>query len=251
MRIYRERAGSTWCRMAVTITVGLLACLTAVSSARADRRSYVWTYEYQTKPPGGIELEHYMTARTADLDMVGTTSWEHRVELEIGLTNRWDVSIYQIFNQPPGGSFRYDSFQLRTRYRIGEAGQYPADPLLYLEYRRTQDLTSPNKVEGKLILARDFRKLNVAVNLIQEVKFAPGSEWETGYTAGVSVEPHPVVKFGAEVFGKLATDDEKAHYLGPTISLAREDWFYTVGLGLGLNDNSDDLRARAILGVDL
>jgi hypothetical protein len=235
----------------VTATLALAALLLATAPARADRRSYVWTYEYQTKPPGGVELEHYMTAKTGDLGVKSETAWEHRVELEIGLTDRWDFSIYQIFNQPAGGAFHYDSFQLRTRYRIGETGQYPADPLLYFEYRRPQDLTSPNKIEGKLILARDFQKLNIAANLIEEVKFAPGSEWETGYAAGVSFEPHPVAKIGAEAFGKLVTDGHEAHYFGPTVSVAREGWFYSVGLGFGLNEHADDLQARAILGVDL
>jgi len=229
----------------------LASALFAPNPARADRRSYVWTYDYQTKPPGGIELEHYLSARTGDIDAVGQTAWEHRVELEVGLTNRWDVSIYQIFNQPPDGALRYDAFQLRTRYRIGEAGQYFADPLLYFEYRRAQDLTSPNKAEGKLILARDFQKLNVAINLIEEVAFAPGTEWETGYSAGMSFEPHPIVKIGAEAFGQLATEEDKAHYFGPTMSLARDGWFYTFGFGFGLNEHADDLRARAILGIDL
>ena len=251
MQAFCEGHDSARKHATVTIVLALVVLLLASSAARADRRSYVWTYEYQTKPPGGVELEHYMTAKTGDLDAKSMTSWEHRVELEIGLTDRWDFSIYQIFNQPPGGAFHYDSFQLRTRYRLGEAGQWFADPLLYFEYRRPQNLTSPNKAEGKLILARDFQKVNVAVNLIEQVKFAPGSEWETAYTAGVSVEPNPVLKLGAEAFGQLVTDEDEAHYLGPTISLAREGWFYSVGLGFGLNDHADDLQARAILGVDL
>jgi hypothetical protein len=251
MKLRHDGFRSSRKRVTITLALILATFLFSAGTARADRRSYVWTYEYQTKPPGGVELEHYMTAKTGNLDVVGMTSWEHRVELEVGLTDRWDFSIYQIFNQAAGDAFHYDSFQLRTRYRLGEAGQYPADPLLYFEYRRPQDLTKPNKAEGKLIIARDFQKVNIAVNLIEEVKFAPGSEWETGYTAGISIEPHPIVKIGAEAFGKLATEGNEPHYFGPTVSLAREGWFYSVGLGFGLNDYAEDLQARAILGVDL
>jgi hypothetical protein len=234
--------------LALLILAGALA---AATSARADRRTYVWTYEYQTKPPGGVELEHYLTSKTGDFDVVGSTTWEHRLELEIGLTDRWDVSVYQIFNQPAEGGFQYDSFQLRTRIRLGEAGQWPVDPLFYFEYRRPQNLIKPNKLEGKVILARDFNPVNVAVNLIEEVKFGPGTDWETGYTVGVSVEPHPVAKLGAEATGKLAVEGGEAHYLGPTVSVAREGWFYTVGLGIGLNEYAKGVQARAILGIDL
>jgi hypothetical protein len=222
-----------------------------VVSAGADRRAYVWTYEYQTKPPGGAEIEHYLTSKTGDLDRVGETTWEHRLELEAGLTDRWDVSIYQIFHQPADGGLRYDSFQLRSRYRIGESGLWPADPLLYLEYRRPRDLTAPNRLEWKIILARDVQRFNAALNIIEEVKFAPGTEWETGYAIGVGYEPHPVVRIGAEAFGDLVVEKDRAHYLGPTVSIARGGWFYTVGIGFGLNDDSSDLQARAILGVDL
>ena len=232
----------------------LAFCIMVVASsvtAHADRRAYVWTYQYVTKPPGGVEFEHYLTAKISDLDVVGMTSWEHRFELEVGLTDHWDISIYQIFAQPPGGDLAYDAFQFRTRIRIGEAGQYPADPLLYFEYRRYQDLTRPNKLEGKLILARDLNRVNVAVNIIEEVKFAPGSEWETGYAAGVSFEPHPILKIGAEASGKLSVDGDEAHAFGPTVSLARDGWFYTFGLLFGLNDAAKDMQARAILGVDL
>jgi len=222
-----------------------------VFTAHADRRPYVWTYGYHTMPPGGTELEHYLTSKTGDLDNVGETSWEHRIELEAGLTERWDVSLYQIFQQPAEGGFRYDSFQIRTRYRIGESGLRPVDPLLYFEYRRPRDLTLPNKLEGKLILARDVRRFNLALNLIEEVKFAPGTVWETGYAFGASFEPHPVIRVGAEIFGKLVVDGDLPHYAGPTLSIARGGWFYTVGLGFGLNDHSSDLQARAILGLDL
>jgi hypothetical protein len=219
--------------------------------ASADRRSYVWTYDYQTKTPGEVELEHYLTSLTPDARRPGETSWEHRIELEIGLTDRWDFSIYQIFSQPVGGGFRYDAFQLRSRVRLGESGMWPVDPLLYFEYRRPSDLTAPNKLEGKLVMARDFGRVNLALNLIEEVKFAPGSEWKTGYSAGVSFEPRPVVKIGAELFGDLATEGAEAHYLGPTVSLAKDQWFYAIGVGFGLNHSSNDLRARAILGVGL
>ncbi len=233
-------------------TAWLLAvALAAASPAHADRRSYVWSYEYQTKPPGGVDLEHYLTSKTSSTKAAVQTAWEQKIELEIGLTERWDFSVYQIFSQPPGGSFQYDAFQFRTRYRLGQAGQWPVDPLLYVEYHRPSDLGRPNRFEGKLILAHDIRRVNLVANLIEEVNFAPGVEWKTGYTAGISFEPRPIVKFGVEVYGGLATQGGKTHNLGPTISLARDKWYYTIGVGFGLNKASNDIEARAILGIDL
>lgn len=218
--------------------------------ASADRRLYVWSYGYNTTTQGEMELEHYLTSTTANARHAGSTSWEQRFELETGLTRRWDFALYQIFSQPVGGDFHYDAFQLRTRYRLGEIGQWPVDPLLYLEYRRSSRFTDPNKFEGKLVLAHDFRRVNVAVNLIEELKFAPGAEYETGYATGISVELHPVFSIAAEAFGDIAKDGAKTHYAGPTISLSQDRWFYNIGVALGLNRASADVTARGIVGVD-
>ncbi len=41
--------------------VAALAVLAAGGPARADRRSFGWTYEYQTMPEGGLDLEIWAT----------------------------------------------------------------------------------------------------------------------------------------------------------------------------------------------
>jgi len=58
----------------------LLAC---TANALADRRNYVWTYQYRTMPKEGTEFEFYQTTKLSNPD-----SWEYRIELEHGLTNR-------------------------------------------------------------------------------------------------------------------------------------------------------------------
>ncbi|MBI3871684.1 MAG: hypothetical protein HY304_01230 [candidate division Zixibacteria bacterium] len=220
-------------------------------TAQADRPPYVWSYSYATTPPEDIELEYYLTNATPHADSAGQTSWEHRVELEVGLTDRWDIALYQIFSQPGDGAFHYDAFQIRTRYRLGAAGRWPIDPLIYLEYRRPSSLLSANELEGKLVLSHDFDRVNVVVNLVEELEFAPGSESHTGYSFGMKIEPRPILSLGIEAFGDITSEEGTAHYLGPTVSLARGKWYYTIGAALGLNQNSDDVRARAILGIEL
>ena len=108
--------------MIMFVTVAVLH-LTS-SSSYADRRSYVWTYEYLTLPKGQAELEHYQTLKLPDMDNKDIHVWEHRVELEYGITDRLDIAIYQIFEQKNGENFQYSAFQFRTRYRLFEAGYY-------------------------------------------------------------------------------------------------------------------------------
>jgi len=220
-----------------------------VTLAFADRRSYVWTYQYMTMPKGGTELEFYQTTKLAKLD-----NWEYRLEIEHGLSNRWDFSVYQIFSQVEGRSFKWDAVQFRTRYRLGEEGQWFLDPLLYLEYNRKLDLDKPNKLEGKLILAKTVGRFNLAINPVYEVFFAPGTGHEAGLDIGLSWQFHPVFILGLESSSRWEFEKgttEAKSYLGPTVSLAPGRLWYTVGAAWGVTGTADNARIRFLMGVPL
>jgi hypothetical protein len=229
----------------------MLAALLAVPSVFADRRKYVWTYQYATIAPGEAELEFYQTAKLDQSD-----SWEYRIEVEHGLTPKWDLSIYQIFSQKQDEAFKWDAFQIRTRYRLAEPGEFVLDPILYLEYRRKLDLTQQNKLEGKLILARDFERVNLAINPVYEFFWAPGDPvHEIGLDVGLSYELSYRFSLGLESTSRHEylenVPDESSSYLGPTFSFATDTMFYTVGYAWGLTDDSNDARVRFLLGVEL
>ena len=52
----------------LAVLIVLVMTLTAVSSlsAYADRRNYVWTYQYVTMPKNVTELEFYQTTKVKD-----------------------------------------------------------------------------------------------------------------------------------------------------------------------------------------
>ncbi len=228
--------------------------LFVATSARADRRKFVWTYSYQTMPAGKTELEIYQTTRLST-----TNSNELRFEIEHGLTDNWDIALYEIFNQQEGKSFNWDAWQLRSRIKLAPSGQLPLDPLLYLEYQRKIDLTKQNKLEAKLILSRDFDRVNLSINPLYEFFFAPGDPvHEIGLDAGLSFEANYQFSFGAEWVWRrefVPVDeggvDETAAYVGPTISFAHAEVFANIGYLTGLTDDSDDSRVRFIVGIGL
>lgn len=213
----------------------------------ADRRNYVWTYQYMTMPPGETELEFYQTTKLKETD-----EWEYRIEVEHGITDRWDFSVYQIFKQTEMESLKWDAVQFRTRYRFGEEGRYFMDPLLYLEYNRKLDHTEPNKFEAKFILAKTIDRFNISVNPLYEYFFAPGTEHEAGLDMGISYEFDPRFTLGLESTSRIefkSGRDEKKSYIGPTVSFASGRWWYTLGGAVGLNDESGDGKIRFIMGV--
>jgi len=230
--------------------VMVFVLLLCSSGAYADRRGYVWTYEYQTMPRGESELEYYLTTKVPDLHKYkNKNTWEHQVEYEYGLTDRWDISVYQRWlqtNTSKEDKFEYNGTKVRTRYRLGEKGIYPLDTLLYLEYIRPDGSDDSEILEGKLILAKDFGKLNIAYNQIIKIPISNGSWTENEYATGINYEFNPSWKVGIESTGNFTEDK---FYLGPTISWAGEKFWIGLGALRGLNDRSDDLRARLIIGI--
>src|SRR3989338_6742434 len=153
----------------VSMVIVFMFIFGSAQKSFADRRSYVWTYEYQTMPKGHFEVEYYLTEEQKNIEKAKGTTWKHWLELEYGVTDRFDISMYQQFKQSNTGSsntFEYDGFKIRGRYRISEKDKLPIDTLVYLEYIRNDNLEKPNVFEGKLILAKDIWNFNIAYNQI-------------------------------------------------------------------------------------
>jgi hypothetical protein len=226
-----------------------LILLGFISRVSADRRSYVWTYEYKTVGKGEAELEHYLTLSSPDIsEMEGKVSVEHQLELEVGMTNNFDFSIYQIFYQPPMDRLQYKGFKLRARYRIGERGKLILDPLLYFEYKGVPDF-SEHGIEFKLILAKDIKKLNISLNPILEFDKKDEWEMETEYAIGMSYEFSKLLRLGIEAKGS-----EYGNYIGPVISHGRDDLWVALGSAFKIGkikENKPEFQIRLILGVNI
>lgn len=237
--------------MKVKILMLSLICLVLnfTSNAYADRRSYVWTYEYMTMPKGMTEIEYYLTTIVPDTNESDVNTWKHWLELEYGITNHWDIAMYQQFkqsNKSNGSDFEYDGFKIRTRYRIGKKDQFPLDSLLYLEYIRDDDFSKPDILEGKIILAKDVDKFNFAYNQILKQELESGGETEHEYALGANYKIGPTFKLGLESKGNYT---KEKYYLGPVVSLSAKRFWVSFGAVFGLNDRSDDIQTRAIIGV--
>jgi len=136
----------------------------------ADQRSYVWTYEYNTVEKGKAELESYFTLSAPDMGKIKERmSAEHQIELDVGMNDRFDFSVYQRFSQSPNEQFIYDGLKLRARYKLVEKERLFIDPLIYAEYKGKPNL-SEHGIELKLILAKDIGKFNISTNPILEIE---------------------------------------------------------------------------------
>jgi len=241
----------------------IAALLLVPAAAHADRRGFSHTYEYMTMPESQTEVEVYTEQSRQVLGEASQKEFVLQLEIEHGITAKWDVSVYHVFKQVAGVTdaenepFGLDEIKLRTRYRFAERGQWPVNVVAYLEGVRS--FAEPVwEGEAKAIVTRDFDKLTIAVNLIGEVKLdanADEPEVEAGWAAGVGYELHPEIKLGAETWGGFEVEDPsgtKEAWAGPAVSWAPSSSLWvTTTAGFGLTDYSDDLNVRAIIGMSL
>lgn len=238
----------------------LAAAQLAPTAARADRRYYAETYNAVTAAPGGLDVELWSTLNQRKAGSDDPSYWRHQLELETGLTERWDVALYNDFRYDFGGSTRYEALRLESRYRLSQPGEWFVDPVLYLEVKKEFIDDKPWAVEEKLILGKDLGRLNLSLNLVAEQEFLPGGdrEYEYGWALGASVELTPAIRLGGEAWGawtnvRVGGGDlwEKTAYAGPAASVAWSRYWLTAGAGWGITDQSNRLQARAIFAVQL
>src|SRR5262245_63597184 len=192
-----------------------LACLALLAvplTAHADRRAYGTTYEAVTAPKGELDVELWTTyAHQGEVDG-GSASRGVRemVELEYGVTDRWDAALYNMFDMVTGDTASgYAGFKIESRFRPTFRGQWIVDPVLYAEFQQLFRGDANQKYELKLIVAKDFGRVNVAVNAAVEEERMADATWNTEfeYAAGTSYELSPALKIGGELFGKAESGD--------------------------------------------
>ena len=215
------------------------------ASAWADQKPYVWTYDYSTLAKDSAEIEYYQTSVVKDRSISSASNWAQQIELEYGITDHLDAAIYQVFEQPAGGgSFTYEGYKARIRYRIAEKNVLPLDILLYAEH--VESTTEDNEFEGKLILAKDIDKLNIAYNQIFEKAYDGDEGAKHGYAAGVSYELTHAFRFGIESKGNYTKGTYAA---GPTLAWSGGRIWANIGAVFALNERTNDREVRFLTGI--
>jgi hypothetical protein len=244
-------------RMRITIGIsGVCALLLSAPAARADRRTFIRAYEVATQPQGNLEFELWndIDAPKTGFDAATTT---HRVELEYGLTDRWDLALYHVFEQGPAEALHFDSWRAETRLRLAEKDQWPVDVMLYFELERPAVFAEPWETEEKLILGKDVGNFGFVLNLVAEQKLLhSGDSHLYEIDLGARYEFSPALRVGVEGWTIQQTEQGNTRgswFVGPTFSVASAKiWFQLgAGFGLGIGDGDATAAVRSVLGFNL
>jgi hypothetical protein len=193
-------------RAAISFTAFMLVASQTVP-ALADQRDFPFTYSWIQPSKGEKELAYWARYRKRD------HSWQHQLELEYGITDRFSVAPYLVFESGDGRKLHFAEWKLETRYQLGNYRTNTILPGLYLEYAKPNH--GPGELEGKLILSHfDNRGRNLSFNFIVETELVSGAELEKEYSLGYAL---PIGRrgnrIGAEFIHEL--EDDRL-LLGPT-----------------------------------
>lgn len=180
------------------------ALLALAVAASADQRYFVFTYDWNTPSRYERELEF-----TYDHFRDGTGFGQ--LEFEYGMTDRWMVAPYILFEQDHGKT-RVAGFQLEQRYRFGDFHYRRVLPAVYFEVHKENH--SSYELEGKLIGSYMPNADWIASgNLIVEQHIETGAKTEMGYAAGIS-RIYSNFNLGVETKGNFL---ENEHIFGPCV----------------------------------
>ncbi|MBM4395539.1 MAG: hypothetical protein FJ087_07605 [Deltaproteobacteria bacterium] len=263
------------------VVLGVAAALAGVGlprEGRCDKRNTVWGYEAKTMPKGRAEIEYYLTGETKRLapltnpdgslrvDADGkplrsgwgwSTKYKHQAEVEVGVTDRFDLAFYTMFSHTEGAPSAWDGYKVRARGMPALRGEWPIDVVFYLEWIQGVNYFA---FEEKVILQRNFGDLFLAFNAVSKQKGEDwGKEWvyelaptlalgyEFGHYAALALETLYKVEYGRGEWS------DSGFWVGPTVSVMTGPVWLAVG-GMYQPTHSPDFarfQVRAILGVFL
>ncbi|HLK21868.1 MAG TPA: hypothetical protein VKT81_23125 [Bryobacteraceae bacterium] len=263
-----------------TLILGLAA---VSSSALAQESPYIVTYDHHLEEPGSLEVEYFSTFGT---QRGGNDFHAYWFEFEYGVKAWWTTEVYVDGQTTFGDSTLLTGFRWENRLRPLK-NEHFINPVIYIEYENISEADKiikeveghdveadhgdrnaelrknhDHELEFKLLLSRDFKGWNFAVNPLATKNLSPNNPWEFGYAVGVS---RPLVLktsakrcslcaenfiAGLELYGGLGDSEsfglhETSHYLAPAVAWnLPSGWTMRISPGFGLNSNSHRLLLR-------
>lgn len=241
------------------------------------------TYDHYLEEPGNLEIEYFATF---GMQHSGNNFNAYWMEFEYGAKAWWTTEFYLDGQTTFGDSTVLTGFRWENRVRLLQREHF-VNPVLYVEYEQISEAdkiikeveghdvasdhsernavarrTLDHEVELKLLLSRNFKGWNVALNPLATKNLLPSGPWEFGYAIGAS-RPLALLASadncsfcrenfiaGVELYGGLGDTrsfglSQTSHYLAPAIAWnLPSGWTLRLSPGFGLNTNSHGFLVR-------
>jgi len=204
--------------------------------ALAHREDYIdETLVFQTLEEHAVEPEYwfdYGTRPEGDFT-------RHNVSLEYGITDHLMIDGRTTIDNPDNSKANFDSARFEIRSRFADEGDWPIDIALSAEAntRRLENGRYQYGLEPRLILSKDFAKLNFTLNVAEELpvnRGAPSAE----LASGARYDATKLFRFGSELKYDV---HERSGAVIPQIWLAfPHDITFKTGYSKGFDQNRED-----------
>jgi hypothetical protein len=226
------------------------------TAANAIDRRFTYSYETVTSPPGSFEYEQWFTWKHGD----DFDKYQFRHELEFGLTDRLQLGVYLFdweHEKEDGESeTKWEGTGVELIYQLTDPTKSALGSALYFEALASDEEA---KLEGKLLLQKNFGPFIAVYNLVIEAEWEDDFKEDVGVwenTFGLSYEVRPNFFVGLEGLHEIEFEGwseagDHVFYAGPNISFRKGKFFTTLtGLfQLGDVDGEADSQLRIIAGI--
>jgi hypothetical protein len=235
------------------LTLSTLFLALPAMCAFAGVRHFTFLYEAPTSPPGSIELEN-------------TFTWKHgsgwndvfiREELEIGITDRFQLGIYPLdWSHHTDEGFQYNGGAVELIYNLSNPVVDPVGISLYQELSvARQHFESESKLIAQKNFGRWILDYNATLEAGWEEQGLKKQNGELQQALGASYEISPRLSVGVEFLHEFVfpdwCDEITNVFAGPNVSYRRQQWFVTASALAQATNTSDepDLQLRTIFGI--
>ena len=238
----------------------LLLCMLPTTAALAGARHFTFLYEAPTSAPGSIESENWITwQRVTNPERSDQIGFRH--EIEIGVTDRFQASIYFVdwsyARDSKQSTFNYSDSAIELIYNLTNPVIDPVGLSIYGEISAGRQHF---ELESKLIAQKNFGPLILDYNLTLEAEWEEQGlqehQGEMQQALGASYELSPRISVGLEFLHEFVFPDWRDEgkirnvFVGPNVAFRHQNWFVTVTALAQATNTSDeaDFKVRAIFG---
>ena len=238
----------------------LLLCMLPTTAALAGARHFTFLYEAPTSAPGSIESENWITwQRVINPERSDQIGFRH--EIEIGVTDRFQASIYFVdwsyARDSKQSTFNYSDSAIELIYNLTNP---VIDPVGLSVYGEISGGRQHFELESKLIAQKNFGPLILDYNLTLEAEWEEQGlqehQGEMQQALGASYELSPRISVGLEFLHEFVFPDWRDEgkirnvFVGPNVAFRHHNWFVTVTALAQATNTSDeaDLKVRTIFG---
>ncbi|HEU4622892.1 MAG TPA: DUF6662 family protein [Burkholderiaceae bacterium] len=249
-------------RICAAVAFGSLASISIVAptTAHADENYFGYVYGAETLPAGGLELYQWVTRR-ANKGQGHYTAYDFETELEYGVTDRFQVSGYLMFErydiaglqdrgfEDTQRDFVFSGAKASMKYNFLSPYKDPFGFAVYFEpgFKRYEKVpgTKVNEqfVEFKAIAQKNFLNDQLVTAYNATLEFARrqdrgvadaevGSEVEWEQTLGASYRV--ASNWFAGIEGRMHSEwpegrkEHQAYFLGPNVHYGGKRWWFTL-----------------------